>query len=47
MSKFEAFCAANPTDPRVARIAKLAEKPLSINGTLGKLIGQLMREEGL
>jgi hypothetical protein len=46
-SKFEAFLAANPTNPRVVRITKLADGPLRLNSKLGKLVGELMREEGL
>lgn len=46
-SPIEAFFAANPTDARVVRIVKLLDKPVTGGGKLGKLIGALMREEGL
>lgn len=46
MSKFEQFLANNPKDPRVVKLLELANQPLSINGKLGKLIGELMREVG-
>jgi hypothetical protein len=53
MTKIEAFCKANPADKRVVQIMKLLDQPLDRSpslrswGRLGKLIGTLMREEGL
>lgn len=38
------FCETNPTDRRVIRLMKLLNKPMSLNGNLGKLIGELSRE---
>jgi hypothetical protein len=38
------FCQSNPTDRRVIRLVKLLDEPMSINGNLGKLIGELSRE---
>lgn len=38
------FIETNPSDPRVVRIMKLANKPLSLNGKLGRLMGELSRE---
>lgn len=40
------FCNENPTDRRVVRLVKLLDKPVSLNGNLGKLIGELSREVG-
>lgn len=38
------FCESNPTDKRVAAIMKAMNRPLSLNGRTGQLIGELMRE---
>lgn len=46
MTNLEKFIEANPTDPRVVRVLKLMNKPLSMNGALGKALGELMRVAG-
>lgn len=43
MTNFERFIAENPSHPMVVRVIKLSNKPLSLHGSLGKVIGQLMR----
>lgn len=44
MTKLEKFIAANPTDPRVVRLLKMMDKPLTHANRCGRLIGELMRE---
>ena len=44
MTKLEKFIEANPTDPRVVRVLKLANKPMTLHGSFGRLVGELMRE---
>ena len=44
MTNLETFMIANPADPRVVRINKIAALPLAFNSKLGRLIGELMRE---
>lgn len=43
MTKFERFTTENPGHPLVARMIKLADQPMSLTGSLGKLIGQVSR----
>jgi hypothetical protein len=38
------FVEANPTDKRVVKIMAAMNRSLSLNGNVGKLIGELMRE---
>jgi hypothetical protein len=38
------FIEENPSDPRVVRILKLADQPLTPEGKLGRLIGELARD---
>jgi len=45
MTKLEKFIAANPTDPRVVRLLKMMNKPLSAHSSrCGRLVGELMME---
>lgn len=44
MSKVERFIHDNPSHKLVVRFKKIMNGELSINGSYGKLLGQLMRE---
>lgn len=44
MTKLEKFIAANPTDPRVVRLLKMMNKPITYSSRCGRLAGELMRE---
>ena len=44
MSKVERFIHNNPSHKLVIRFKKIMNGELSINGSYGKLLGQLMRE---
>lgn len=41
MTKFKTFIAANPTDPRVVRILKMLDGPMSLNSKVGKMVGEV------
>lgn len=43
MSNFDRFIAENPNHPKVVQLIKLANRPLSLNGKLGTVIGEVMR----
>jgi hypothetical protein len=43
VQKFSDWLEANQTDPRVVALNRLAARPLTINSTLGRKLGELMR----
>lgn len=43
MTNFDRFLAENPNHPKVAQLIKLSNRPLSLNGKLGAVLGEVMR----